>query len=197
MGPHQRLLLESQLRHLDFLDEEVTRMDQEVAQRMGPFGEALQRLDTIPGVGRRTAELLLAEIGPEMSRFPTARNLASWARVCPGTNESAGKRKSGRMGRGNPWLRSTLVEAAWGAARSRRTYLSAQYHRLAARRGGKRAVVAVAHTILVMTYHLLRDATVYRELGADYFDHRNREATMRRSVRRLERLGYKVSLEAA
>ena len=197
MGPHQRALLQSQLRHLDFLDGEIARMDQEVTARMDPFDEAIERLDTVPGVGRRGAEEILAEIGPDMGRFPTAAHLASWARVCPGNNESAGKRKSGRTGGGNPWLRRALVEAARGAARTRRTYLSAQYHRLAARRGAKRAAMALAHTILVIVYHLLRDQTEYRDLGPNYFDERDREAVVRRSVRRIEQLGFKVTVEAA
>ena len=165
IGPHQRFLLQSQLRHLDVLAQEIAQMDEQVAERMRPFQEVIQRLDSIPGVGRRAAEQLLAEVGTDVSRFPTAGHLASWARVCPGNNESAGKRKSGGTGSGNPWLRSALVEAGWGAARSRQTYLSAQYHRLAARRGAKRAVVALAHTILVIVYHVVRDA---RSLGHDY-----------------------------
>ena len=196
VGEHQRLLLKSLLRQLDFLGAEVDQMDAEIARRMRLVEEALQRLDTIPGVGRRTAEQLLSEIGSDMSRFPTAGHLASWARLCPGNNESAGKRMSGRTGRGNPWLRSVLVEAAWAASRSRTSYLSAQYHRLAARRGGKRAAVALAHSILVITYHLLRDGGVYQELGGNYFDERAHEATVRRSVSRIERLGYKVMVEA-
>lgn len=197
VGPHQRFLLDSLLRHLGFLDEEVHRMDAEVSERMRPFEEALRRLDTIPGVGRRGAEEVVAEIGTDMARFPTAGHLASWTHMCPGTNESAGKRKSGSTGSGNPWLRSALVEIAWAAARTRQTYLSAQYHRLAARRGGKRAAIAVGHTILVIIYHILRDGSVYEELGGNYFDERDQQAAVRRAVHRIERLGYKVTVEAA
>lgn len=197
MGPHQRMLLQSQLRHLDFLAQEIAQLDQEVAQRMGPFEEAIQVADAVPGIGRRAAEEILAETGVDMSRFPTEAHLSSWAGVSPGNNESAGKRKSGRTGHGNPWLRSALVEAAWAAARTKGSYLSAQYHRLAARRGAKRAILAVAHSILVIIYHLLRDGTTYQELGGNYFDHRNAQAVLRRSVRRLEGLGYRVTLEAA
>jgi transposase len=197
VGPHQQFLLQSQLRHLDFLDQEIAHLSDEIAERMRPFEDALQRLDTIPGVGRRAAEQVLAEIGVDMSRFPTAGHLASWARICPGNNESAGKRKSGRTGSGNRWLREALLEAAWAAARSRRTYLSAEYHRLAVRRGGKRAIVAVAHTILIIIYHLLAEGTVYQELGGNYFDEHDREATLRRTVKRIERLGYRVSVDAA
>jgi len=197
MGPHQRMLLGSHLRHLDFLDAEIDQMDDEVASRMRPFEQALDRVDGIPGVGRRVAEQVLAEIGIDMSRFPTAAYLASWARVCPGNNESAGKRKSGRTGRGNPWLRSALVEAAQAAARTKGTYLASQYHRLAGRRGGKRAIMAVAHTILNTIYYMLTRGTTYTDLGGNYFDERDRQATIRRAVRRIESLGYVVTLEAA
>jgi transposase len=186
MGPHQRLMLQSQLRHLDFLEEEIGRLDQEVATRLRPFEEALRRLDEIPGIGRRSAEEVVAETGPDMRPFPTAAHLASWAKVCPGNNESGGKRRSGATGRGNPWLRSTLVEAARAAARTKDTYLAAQ-------RGDKRAIVALAHTILVIIYHLLRHGTTYRDLGGNYFDERDRLSTVHRSVRRIERLGFKVT----
>jgi transposase len=197
MGSHQRLLLGSQLRHLEFLEGEIDGLSAEIAERLRPCEAALEQLDTIPGVGRRGAEALLAEIGPDVSRFPTAAHLASWARLCPGNDESAGKRRSGRIGGGNPWLRGVLVEAAWAAARTKGTYLAAQYRRLAARRGSKRALIALAHTILVIVYHLLRDGTTYQELGGNYFDEHERQTVVRRSVRRLERLGYKVTVEVA
>lgn len=164
---------------------------------MGPLEEDLQLVDTIPGIGRRGGEELLAEIGPDMGRFPTARHLASWARLCPGNNESAGKRRGGYTGGGNPWLRSALVEAAWAAARTRHTYLAAQYRRVAARRGARRAKVAVAHTILVAIHHLVHRDTTYSDLGANYFDERDRQATLRRAIRRIQTLGYTVTLEAA
>lgn len=197
VGPHQRFLLASHLRHLDFLDAEIARLSEEVAARLAPWEEAVQRLDGIPGVGRRVAEQLLAELGPDLSDFPTAAHLASWARLCPGNNESAGKRKSGRTGKGNGWLRAALTEAAWAAARTRNTYLSALYHRLAARRGAKRAIVAVAHALLVIAYHLLRRGTTYQELGGNYFEEQDRDRVARRSVQRLERLGDKVTVEVA
>ncbi|MFC1962599.1 IS110 family transposase, partial [Chloroflexota bacterium] len=181
VGPHQRMMLQSQLRLIDFLDEEISRMDDEIGERMSPIGDALERVDGIPGMGRRTAEDVLAEIGDDVSRFPTASHLASWAKLCPGNNESAGKRKTGKTGHGNPWLRDTLVEAAWGATRTKDTYLAAQYHRLAARRGAKRAIMAVAHSILVIVYSLLKNGGEYRELGGNYFDERNRTATVRRA----------------
>jgi transposase len=195
VGPHQRTMLQSQLRLIEFLDDEVTRMDQEIAERMRPFEEALERIDGIPGMGRRTAEDVLAEIGCDVSRFPTAAQLASWAKVCPGNNESAGKRKTGKTGHGNTWLRDTLVEAAWGATRTKDTYLAAQYHRLAARRGAKRAIMAVAHSILVTVYSLLKNGVEYQELGGNYFDECNKVATVRRAIHRIENLGYQVELQ--
>jgi transposase len=196
-GPHQRLLIQSLLRQLDFLANEVTSLDREIADRMVSCEEAINRIDTIPGVGRRTAEELLAEIGPDMSHFPNAAHLASWARICPGNNESAGKRKSSHIGQGNRWLRSALVEAARATAHTKNNYLSAQYHRLAARRGSNRATIALAHTILVIIYYMLVRGTSFHELGGNYFDDRNEQAAIKRAVKRIEQLGYKVTLELA
>jgi len=191
------LLIAEHLEHIGYLNEAIGRVSREIEERLRPFEETLARLQTVPGVGPRTAEVLMAEVGRDMSRFPSHRHLASWAGLCPGNNESAGKRKSGRTRKGSPWLRSALVEAAWAASHSKRTYLSAQYHRLAARRGGKRAVVAVAHTLLVIVYHLLKGGETYSELGGNYFDERDRWQVERRLVRRLEGLGYTVSLQPA
>ena len=194
-GVHQRFLVAQQLAHIDFLDEAIDRLSKEVSERVRPFAEAVERLVTIRGVSLRIAETLAAEIGTDMSRFPTDRRISSWAGMAPGNDESAGKRKSGKTGKGSPWLGSALVEAAQAAGRTKGTYLSAQYHRLAARRGAKKAVVAVGHTILVIAYHLLREGTTYRELGDRYFDERDRQAVERRLVYRLEGFGYKVTLE--
>ena len=157
--------------------------------------QAVALLDTIPGIARWQAEVILAEIGLDMGRFPTAAHLAAWAGVAPGNNESAGKRRSGKTRPGNPTLRRTLTLVAHAAARSKNTYLAAQYHRLAARRGAKRAIVAVAHTILVIIYHLLTRQEPYRELGSNYFDERKRDSVTNRLVRRLEKLGYEVALD--
>jgi transposase len=196
-GAHQRFLVTQQLAHIDFLDEAIVRLDEQIAERMRPFEAEIERLDTIPGVGQRTAEAIVAEVGVDLGRFPTAGHLASWAGMCPGNNESAGKRQSGKTRKGNPALRSMLVEAARAAGRSKDTYLSAQYHRLAARRGGKKAAVAVGHTILVVAYYLLTRQAAYRDLGSHYFDERDREAVTRRLVHRLEALGQKVTIEPA
>jgi transposase len=197
VGPHQRFLLARQLAHIDFLDAAIAEVSAQITERLRPFEPELQRLVTIPGVGRRTAEVLLAEIGTDMRRFPTPAHLASWAGMCPGNDESAGKRRSGKTRKGSPWLRSALIEAARAAGRSKQTYLAAQYHRLAARRGTKRAAVAVGHTILVIAYHLLSEDDIYRDLGDRYFDERDRQAVERRLVARLEGLGYTVALEPA
>lgn len=192
---HQAFLIAELLEHVDHLDEAIARVSQEVAERLRPFDEDIARLDTIPGINRRVAEDILAEIGTDMSRFASARHLASWAGMCPGNNESGGKRKSGQTRHGSPWLRKALIEAAHAAARCKHGYLTAQYHRLAARRGKKKAVVAVGHTLLVIVYHVLMRHEEYHELGGNYFDERDKQAVTRRLVQRLEKLGYEVSLQ--
>jgi transposase len=196
MGAHQRFLLRQQLQHIAFLEEAIEQVGREIEERLRPFEGELERLQTIPGIGRRVAEILVAEIGPDMSRFPTAGHLASWAGMCPGQNESAGKRKSGRTRKGSPWLRSALTEAAHGAARSKGTYLGAQARRLKPRLGWKKTMVAVGHSILVRAYYVLQRGTTYEEPGADYFLDRDRDALQRRHVRALQRLGYRVTLDA-
>jgi transposase len=195
MGAHQRFLLAQQLLHLEFLEQAIEQVSAEIAERLRPFEADLTRLETIPGVGRRVAEILVAEIGTDMRRFPTAGHVASWAGMCPGQNESAGKRKSGRTRKGSPWLRSALIEAAHGAARSKGTYLGAQARRLKPRLGWKKTMVAVGHSILVRAYYLLDRGTTYEEPGADYFVEHDRDALQRRHVRALERLGYRVTLD--
>jgi transposase len=195
MAPHQRFLLAQQLAHVDFLEETIARVSTEVTERLRPAQDAITRLMTIPGVGQRTAEVMVAEMGTDMAQFPSAQHLASWAGLCPGNNESAGKRKSGRTRKGNPSLRTALVEVAQAAGRAKKTYLGAHYRRLVTRRGKKKAVVAVAHTILVIAYHLLQRGTTYDDLGSRYFDERDRTVVEHRLVHRLEGLGYKVTLE--
>jgi transposase len=196
VGAHQRFLLSQQLAHIDDLDQAIAQLDARIEKQMRPFEDKIARMDTIPGVGQRTAEVVVAEVGVDLSRFPSAAHLASWAHMSPGNNESAGKRISGKTGKGNRYLRAVLVEAAHAAGCTKNTYLSAQYHRLAARRGKKRAAVAVGHTILIIIYHLLRSAdSMYKDLGAHYFDRRDGQAVQRRLTRRLEALGYRVCLE--
>lgn len=197
VGCHQRRLLESELDHLDFLDQKIAKLDEDIAQRLRPYEHILEQMDTIHGIGQRAAEEILVEIGPDVvSRFPNAHHLASWAKMCPGNNESAGKHKSGKTGHGNPWLRSILVEVAWAAIRVRDSYFSGFYHRLASRRGKKRAIVAVAHSILVTIYSMLKNNTVYQDLGARFHDLLNPQRVIRRAVTRIECLGYKVTLKA-
>jgi transposase len=193
--PHQRFLLRQQLAHLDALDDLIDRVSAEIEARVRPFALAIEHLDTIPGVGQRTAEIVLAELGADLRHFPSAGHLASWAGLCPGSNESAGKRLSGKTRKGDPWLRAALLEAAQAAGRSRTTYLGAQYRRLAARRGKKKALVAVAHTILRIAYNLLTQHTTYQDLGPTYFDQRDHTRLRSRLVNRLQRLGYSVTLE--
>lgn len=197
MGRHQKLMLKTQLRHIDFLADEIRKLDEEIKKRMLPFDEDLELLDTIPGVGRRTAEQILAEIGTDMNQFPSAAHMCSWAGLSPGNNESAGKRKSGKTRKGNKKLRSALVEAARAAGRTKNTYLSSQYHRLSARRGANRAAVAVAHSILTIAYFIIKRKQPYIELGPTYYEERKRDTVMKHSIKKLESLGYKVTVEVA
>jgi transposase len=194
MGEHQRFMLASLLRQLDFLDMEIKAIDHQVAKQLADKDALIERLDAIPGVGRRVAEEVLAEIGTDMSRFASSAHLASWTRICPGNHESGGKRRTESIGPGNHWLRSALVEAARAAACTKKSYLSAQYRRVSARRGGKRAAIAVAHRILTIIYHLIRDGTTYQDLGTNYFEERARDRVLHQSVKRIERLGYQVSV---
>jgi transposase len=197
VGRHQRMMLAMLLEHIDFLDQEIAKLDQEIGERMRPFEQEIALLDEIPGIGERSAQAVLACIGTDMSRFPTASHISSWAGLAPGNNESAGKRKKARSTKGNPLLRTTLIQAAKSASHTKDTYLSAQYHRIAARRGANKAAVAVAHSMLVIIYCILKHHIPYREMGADYFAQINRKAIARRAVRQLEQLGYRVRIEAA
>jgi len=192
---HHSFLLTEHLSTLEYLDEAIARVSREIGQRLTADQEAIVLLDTIPGVGQRAAEILIAEIGTDMSRFPSAKHLASWAGMCPGNHESGGKRLSGKTRKGNRWLRQVLVEIAHVASKTKNTYLAAQYKRIAARRGKKRALIAVGHTILTIVYMMLTRKQPYQDLGAAYFDQREQERVERRLVHRLERLGYEVSLQ--
>jgi transposase len=194
--PHHAFLVSQLLAHLDYLDEAISTLSARLAELMAPFADELARLDTIPGVAQRTAEVVIAELGIDMDQFPSDGHAASWAGLCPGNNESAGKHRSGKIRKGNRWLRTALIEAAQAATRTD-CALAAQYRRIMRHRGHKKAVVAVAHSILVVAYHLLSRQTTYRELGAGYFDRRHAERATRRAIQVLERQGYRVRLEPA
>jgi transposase len=194
--PHHGFLVGQLLAHLDYLEEAIDTLSAQIAEAIAPFAAMQTRLDSIPGVSHRTAEVLIAEIGVDMRVFPTAGHLASWAGLCPGNNESAGKHRSGRTRSGNRWLRMTLIEAALAASRTS-TALGARYRRVMRQRGHHKAVIAVAHAMLVIAYHLLSRETTYQELGADYFDRRQTDRLRRRAVQTLERQGYRVLLEPA
>lgn len=196
VGPHQKLMWELQLKHLDFIDEQIKVLDEEISKRLDPFEEDLLRIMTIPGVGRRTAEHLVAELGLDMSRFPSADHVASWAGMTPGHKESAGKKKSAKMRKGNKYLRSTLVETGHAIGRKKDSnFLTSKYHRLASRKGKNRAAVAIGHGVIKIVYHILKNKEAYQELGADYFDKRREETLVRRAVKKLKTLGYEVDLQ--
>jgi transposase len=192
---HHRFLLRLLLDHFDQLGGLTARLDARIEQLIAPDADALALRTTIPGIKQHTAEVLLAEVGPTVGPFPTAGQFASWAGMCPGNNESAGKRRTGRTTKGNRWLRQAVVQAGWAASHSKTTYLGARYRRVARRRGAKRALLAVGHTLLVIVYQVLRTRGAYRELGADYYDRLQPERLTRHLVRRLEQLGHKVTLD--
>jgi transposase len=196
-APHHAFMITEQLSHLDYLDEAMERISTEIEQRLQDEWEAVKLLDSVPGISQRAAEIVVAELGVDLHRFPSAKHLASWAGMCPGNKESGGKRLSGKTRKGNVWLRQVLIEIAHVASKTKETYLAAQYRRIAARRGKKRALIALGHTILVIIYHILTERKPYHELGGTYFDQRERAQVERRLVRRLERLGYSVSLQPA
>jgi transposase len=194
-SPHHSFLLTEYLSQIDYLDEAVARVGAMIAQHLEAEQDAVALLDTIPGVSQRTAEILLAEIGTDMTRFPSAKHLASWAGMCPGNYESGGKRLGGKTRKGSRWLRQVLVEAAHVAAKTKGTYLAAQYRRIAARRGKKRALMALGHTILIIVYYVLARKQPYQDLGTAYFDQLEQHRLQQRLVHRLERMGYQVSLQ--
>jgi len=195
VAPHQQMILKAMLGHIDQLGKLIATLDTEIETRMSQDVELIEALDEITGVGKISAQTIIAEIGTDMDRFPSANHLASWACMCPSNNESAGKKKSGKTKRANSTLKKTLVQSGRAAGNSKDTYLNALFQRIASRRGAKRAAVAVGHAILVICYHMIKNRTRYNELGADYFRHHNRDALIRQNVRRLEALGFAVTLE--
>jgi transposase len=195
--PHHRFLLRLHLTHIETLEHVVREVEARLSDALAPFQDAVDRLLTIPAVGRTVARVIVAEIGVDMSRFPTAGHLISWAGLCPRLHESAGKRLSTRTRPGNPWLKTTLVQVAWVAARTRNTYLRAQFLRLKSRRGPKKAILAVAASILTAAYHILKNGTTYQELGADHFERRDKARITKRLIRRLEDLGLSVEVKPA
>jgi len=195
--PHHAFLVSHLLGHVDYLDEAISTLSAEIEARLVPFASPLTRLDTVPGIGRQTAEVILAEIGADMSVFPSDRHLASWAGICPGTHESAGKHKSGKIRQGNRWLRMTLIEAATATIRSKDSALAARYRRVMRHRGHKKAIVAVAHAMRRAVYHILAEGTTYRDPGPTYYDQRHKQRITRRAIDLLEREGYRVVLEPA
>jgi transposase len=196
LRPHQLFLLRELLEQYDYLCKKVERFERQIEEYAGPFEEQIERLDAVPGINRLAATAILSEIGVDMSRFPTPQQLCKWATVCPGNRESAGQRKSGKTGRGNRWLRGTLTQCSWAASHDKESYLAAQYRRLL-HRGKQRALVAVAHSILNIIWHLLQHQIDYQDLGVDYFERQNLEGKKRAYVKKLEKLGFTVKLEPA
>ena len=194
---HHRFMLKLHLGQIDALEASIETIDKEVGSSLEPFRWAVELLKTIPGVSDLGAQVIVSEIGIDMERFPTSGHLISWAGLCPGNDESAGKRRSTRLKKGAPWLKTLLVQCGWGAMRAKDTYLRAQYHRLKARRGAKKAVVAVAASILTSAYHMLKNGVEYEDLGPDHFHKLGREQQANKLVKRLAALGYEVELRAA
>jgi transposase len=193
---HHRFLLKLHLDQIDAFDTTIAAIDKEVDGNVEPFRAAIEMLSAIPGVGELSAAVIVSEIGTDMSRFETAGHLISWAGLCPRNDQSAGKRRSTRMKKGAPWLKSTLIQCAWCASRSKNSYLQAQYLRLRSRRGAKKAVCAVAASILTIVYHMLKNGTVYQDLGASYFDNRAKDKQALRLINRLKNLGFEVQIKS-
>ena len=194
LQPHHRLLLGHILAHIDFLEATLGHLHRAIEEYLHPFEEALTLVQSLPGIQVTAAATILAEIGVDMDRFPSAKHLASWAGLCPGNKQSGGKRLSGKTTQGNPYLRAVLAEVVWAIAHTKNNYLSAQFHRLARRLGKKKAVVAVSHSVLVIVYHVLRTKKPYTDLGADYFEKLDTTRIQQHHIHRLEQLGYQVTL---
>lgn len=194
---HHRFMLKLHLDHIDALDRAIATIEKEVGQGLEPFRAAARLISTMPGMSEVAAQVVIAEIGIDMSRFETPGHLLSWACLCPRNDESAGKRRSTRLRRGGHWLKTTLVQAAWSAVRVKGGYLQAQFHRIRARRGAKKAIIAVAASMLTAIWHMLRDGTEWRDLGAAHFDRADAQKTANRLIRRLQQIGFKVQVATA
>lgn len=197
LGHRLHFVISQEMQQIHSLDEQIEACDAQVAEEMRPFALEVERLDAIPGVGQRTAETLIAELGIDLTRWPTAGHLAAWAGMCPGNKASGGKRRPARTRKGNPWVRRALTEAAWAAGRSKRSYLGARFRRWKGLKGLKRAVVALGHEILIIVYYLLTRGREYEDLGLTYLEERNREAIQRQALRQLQKLGWEVKLSQA
>lgn len=195
--PHHRFMLKLHLDQIDSLDRAIASIDEEAGEKLEPFRRAVARLVTMPGISDVAAQVIVSEIGVDMSRFPKAAHLISWAGLCPRSDETAGKRRSTRIRKGAPWLKTVLVQCAWSAARMKTGYLRTQFVRIKGRRGPKKAIIAVAASMLTAAYYMIRDDVDYIDLGADYFDKRDQLKIASRLVKRLEKLGYGVELKAA
>jgi transposase len=196
VNDHHRFLLQLHLDQVDALSAAIDKIDRHIEEQLHPFRDAAARLATIPGLSLTAAYVILAEIGPEMSQFPTAAHLVSWAGLCPRMDESAGKIRSTRTRAGNPWLKTTLVQSAWAAARKNGSYLRVQFHRIKIRRGAKKAAVAVAASLLTIAYHLLKSRSDYKDLGANHYDRRDKARTAKRLLKRLADLGFHLQIAA-
>jgi transposase len=194
---HHRFMLKGFMDHLEWLEHQIEQFSRRIEEVSRPFAPALEAVASLPGFDQRSAQNVLAEIGADMAPFPSEHHLSSWAGVSPGSNESGGKRKSGKTTKGNRWLRTALVQSAWAATRKKGSYFQAQYRRLAPRRGKKRAALAVAHSLLVVIYHMLKNGSTYKDLGGDYFDKLNQKRLVPYFLKRLNDLGYQVTLKAA
>ncbi|MBI4246537.1 MAG: IS110 family transposase, partial [Candidatus Rokubacteria bacterium] len=195
--PHHRFMLRLHLEQVQALEASIGKLEQHLETVIEPFRESVELVSTIPGVKDIVAQVIVAEIGVDMARFPTAAHLVSWARLCPRMDQSAGKRRSTRIRKGACWLKTALVQAAWSAVRVQDSYLRAQFHRLRSRRGPKKAIVAVAASMLTAIYYMLQRRVPYQDLGHDYFDRQDKEAVVRRLARRIRNLGYEVEVRAA
>ncbi len=195
VNEHHRYLLQELMDDLERIEAKICRIEAEIVKRTAPYQKQLERLNTIPGVDWITAWTILAELGDDMSAFPDAAHAASWAGLVPGSFESAGKSKSSRTRHGNRWLRRALCQSAWAVSHKKNCYLTAHFYRRASRCGTKKAIIATAHQILIIAFHILRDGTEYQERGGDYFDRLNPERTQRKLTARLERLGWQVVLK--